>query len=303
MYKRLELHNHTTESDAEITVEELILLMEKDQVDAFAITDHNTISGNHRAKRFLENHQLNVQCIYGMEYSTYYGHILCLNLNEYVSWENINRQKPELLFEAVKETGALVGIAHPFTVGAPFQRGCRFEMEITDYRCVDFIEIYNNSRPLFGNDESLLYWEELVLQGLPIAMAAGMDLHRNIPMDDNYSTYILGELGGDISKELEVAMAHQKTWVSKGPILEVILNQVRDTLSFNVVGAKKSQPFNLNPKDVLVILKTSKGTHEVELNKCFSLSEVKGERIIIPKLYHKEEKMENLICVAPAIII
>jgi len=303
MYKRLELHNHTTESDAQITVEELIRLMESEQVDAFALTDHNTISGNVKAKRFLESHDLKVQCIYGMEYTTYYGHILCFNLNQYVSWENINQQKPELLFQAVKETGALVGIAHPFAVGAPFQRGCRFEMKISDYRCVDFIEIFNNSRPSHGSKESLLYWEQLVLGGLTIAMIAGLDLHRKISMDDEFSTYIQGEMNGDISAELEKAIQSQETWVSRGPILEVSLNKTKRTLKMNVVETKKSKKMNFDPKDYFITLKTSKDTYKMAVNREFSLDETKGEEIIIPKLYHKEEKIENLICMAPAIII
>ena len=42
MYKRLELHNHTNESDGVFTCKELTDFMVADQVDAFALTDHNT---------------------------------------------------------------------------------------------------------------------------------------------------------------------------------------------------------------------------------------------------------------------
>ena len=45
MFKRYELHNHTTESDAGITCRELIDHMLADGVDCFAVTDHNTVSG------------------------------------------------------------------------------------------------------------------------------------------------------------------------------------------------------------------------------------------------------------------
>ena len=41
MYKRLELHNHTNESDAVFTCKELTDFMVADQVDAFALTDHS----------------------------------------------------------------------------------------------------------------------------------------------------------------------------------------------------------------------------------------------------------------------
>ena len=57
-----------------------------------------------------------------MEYTIYFGHILCLNLAKYVPWNSIDQHRPELLFEAAREKGAraLVGIAHPFSYGDPF---------------------------------------------------------------------------------------------------------------------------------------------------------------------------------------
>ena len=87
MYKRLELHNHTNESDAVFTCKELTDFMVADQVDAFALTDHNTISGHCKIKNYLKEHPQPIAFIPGMEYTTYYGHILCLNLTEYVPWK------------------------------------------------------------------------------------------------------------------------------------------------------------------------------------------------------------------------
>ena len=77
MYKRLELHNHTNESDAVFTCKELTDFMVADQVDAFALTDHNTISGHCKIKNYLKEHPQPIAFIPGMEYTTYYGHILC----------------------------------------------------------------------------------------------------------------------------------------------------------------------------------------------------------------------------------
>ena len=118
MYKRLELHNHTTESDASLTCEDLLRWMEADQVDAFGLTDHNTISGHPKMQKLLLENSSGIQCIYGMEYTTYYGHILCLNLKEYVPWETIDRRRPELLFQAIRDKNALAGIAHPYSIAA-----------------------------------------------------------------------------------------------------------------------------------------------------------------------------------------
>lgn len=66
-------------------------------------------------------------------------------------------------------------------------------MELTDYSCVDFIEIFNNPEPLHQvNEKGLLLWEDLVLKGLPIAMTCGMDLHGRWEMGDQFATFIPG---------------------------------------------------------------------------------------------------------------
>ena len=88
MYKRLELHNHTNESDAVFTCKELTDFMVADHVDAFSLTDHNTISGHYKIENYLKEHPQPIAFIPGMEYTTYYGHILCLNLTEYVPWKS-----------------------------------------------------------------------------------------------------------------------------------------------------------------------------------------------------------------------
>ncbi len=306
MYKRLELHNHTTESDASITCNELIDHMISDQVDAFAITDHNTTSGQHKIRARLKELNTSIECIYGMEYTTYYGHILCLNLNEYVPWENINRHKPELLFMAAKEKGALVGIAHPFSFGDPFARGCRFEMTVTDYSVVDFIEIFNNPEPLhIVNEPAVVLWEKLVLEGNRIAATSGMDLHGKKSFADQYATFIEGQLHGDIASELTEAIQNCRTWVSRGPLLLASYDADNSCLNFSVKKSSKSG-FTY-PASYQIVLKTSAGeiVLHIAADACasISLAELNGAKIIIPKLYGATTEIEDLYCVSPIIYI
>ena len=304
MYKRLELHNHTTESDSSLTPKELMEFMVQDKVDAFALTDHNTISGHTKMKALLQTGEYPISCIYGMEYTTYYGHILCLNLKEYVPWENINLHKPELLFTAAKEKGALVGVAHPFSYGHPFARGCRFDMKINDYSCVDFIEVFNNPEPLHEvNERGLLLWEELVLQGHPLACTCGMDLHGKWDMAGQYATFVEGTEDGSTEEELATAINAQRTWVSKGPILEAVRHE--DTLTFTVRGTGK--PGFLHTEDIPYVLqlRTKKGalTETISEQAPFTLScsEFEGETLILPKLYKADTQIEHLITIAPTI--
>ncbi len=238
MFKRYELHNHTVESDAVQTCAELIEAMEADKVDVFALTDHNTVSGHRIVRQLLEDKPRRVRAIYGMEYTTYFGHIVCQNLNSYVGWDSIDRNKPELLFNACKESGAIVGIAHPFALGDPFARGCRFEMKITDYSCVDYIEIINNQESMSEvNSHAVDWWESLVLEGRHIAACAGMDMHRNNGFAMKFGTYINGTDDGDPAEELRTAVESGKTWVSRG--IALVCGEKDGCWSFQLEDLKK----------------------------------------------------------------
>ncbi len=300
MFRRYELHNHTDQSDAKISCRTLIDVMEADGVDCFAITDHNTTSGQPIIRKILSEEKRTVQCLYGMEYTTYYGHIVCPVLEQYVPWDSINRRKPELLFEACKKADAITGVAHPFSYGDPFGRGCRFEMEITDFTNVDYIEIINNPEPLHEvNEPGILWWEELVLKGEKLAACAGMDLHTlKDKMAMKFATYIEGTENGDPADELRAAVAEQRTWVSKGMLVTWELTD--DTIRFDLCDVHKP---GFVPSDRYILtLKNRESVRAFDIT-CGSLELPLSElgEIEIPKLYGGEPIPENLICVAPAI--
>ena len=299
MFKRYELHNHTVESDANITCRELLDIMLADGVDCFAITDHNTTSGQPIIKKILEEEKPPIQCAYGMEYTTYFGHIVCPVLETYVPWDSINRKKPELLFEACKKANAITGVAHPFSYGDPFARGCRFEMEITDFTNVDYIEIVNNPEPLHEvNEPGILWWESLVLKGEKVAACAGMDLHGRDSMAMRFATYAEGEEGGDAVAELRAALAAGRTWVSKGMLVTGDIDG--ETAVFHLCDVKKpgfipsdTYTLTLRDKDSTTAYDITSGSVRVPLTEI--------DDIAVPKLYGGEVKLENLICVAPVI--
>lgn len=319
MFKRLELHNHTTESDASITCKELLEYMESDHTDAFALTDHNTISGHKKMEKLMADGKFHTQCIYGMEYTTYYGHILCLNLLQYVPWDSIDKNHPELLFEAVRKTGALAGIAHPFSYGYPFATGCRFEMTITDYSAVDFIEIFNDPEPLHEvNEKGLLMWEELVLAGFSLAATCGMDLHGKWNMAGEFATFIEGEENGDIAKELDAAVRSCQTWVSKGPLVTSAVCTEKKEVRFTLKDGKKNGCPVSPDKRYILSLRTNAGTIEKILpadipltvsyaelfkdNKTAAADQKNGcKSAVVVKLYEEESVLEQLVCVAPVL--
>ncbi len=298
MLKRYELHNHTNQSDASITCQQLVEHMEKDNVDVFALTDHNTISGHHIVEKVLAEGNYRVRCVYGMEYTTYYGHILSPNLKKYVPWDSINRHNPELLFSACRESGAIAGVAHPFSFGDPFARGCRFDMTISDFSKVDFIEIFNNPESLHNvNKKGLEWWEELTLKGEKLAITAGMDLHNLSDMSMMFATYLEGEPDGDPEAELVSAVRSQSTWVSKGMILR--WKKTGAGARFYLEDAHK--PGFIPAEKYIMTLKSAEGVQEYDLTSGELVLDKLPEGPVIAKLYSNSAIIENLICVAPAI--
>ena len=287
-FKRLELHNHTVESDGSLTCQELTEYLAADHVDAFAITDHNTTSGQKKIEQLLEEKHYPISLIRGMEYTTYFGHILCLNLSKYVPWNSIDQHRPELLFEAARKKGALVGIAHPFSYGDPFARGCRFEMTISDYSKVDFIEIFNNPEPLHEvNERGTNLWMSLIFSGYQITATSGMDLHNRAKLAGCYATYIEGKNGGNIASELDTAIHTHRTWVSKGALLLTEVLPETNELLLTFTDAHK--PGFSVPKTAQVVLKGKDKTFttSVSLDKPVrvSLNQLSGTDPIIPLLY------------------
>lgn len=287
-FKRLELHNHTVESDGSLTCQELTEYLAADHVDAFAITDHNTTSGQKKIEQLLEEKHYPISLIRGMEYTTYFGHILCLNLAKYVPWNSIDQHRPELLFEAAREKGALVGIAHPFSYGDPFARGCRFEMTVSDYSKVDFIEIFNNPESLHEvNERGTNLWMSLIFSGYQITATSGMDLHNRAKLAGCYATYIEGKSSDNIASELDTAIHTHRTWVSKGALLLTEVLPETNELLLTFTDAHKTGFAVSKTAQVVLKGKDKTFTTSVSLDNPVrvSLNQLSGTDPIIPLLY------------------
>jgi predicted metal-dependent phosphoesterase TrpH len=128
---RVDPHVHTTAShDAEGTVHQVLAYAHYRDIDAVAITDHDTTVG---ARRALEvQHQYDVTVIPGVEISTAEGHLLGLGV----------RDRPAVgapLAETVtrlRERGGVAVVPHPFQVS-------RHGVRKADIRDCDGIEVFN----------------------------------------------------------------------------------------------------------------------------------------------------------------
>lgn len=81
-----------------------------------------------------------------------------------------------------------------------------------------------------------------------------MDLHGNSTLHGHYSTYIQGEPDGDVCRELSDAIHNQRTWVCKGPLLEVHNDGEALTFTIHQTGKPGYEPLAEN--DYRVTLRT-----------------------------------------------
>ena len=222
MWKRIELHNHTIESDGLMTVKELVSYLNDQNIHAFSLTDHNTVSGWPALPEACSGLPETMEFIKGFELTSYYGHMLCQNLAFSIPWDDIDETCADTLIRRVHAAGGLAGPAHPFSVPAPFSNGMRWTMRIRDYNLVDFVEIINNAHSMEpDNREAVLWWAKLILSGFSIAPVSGLDLHRPVCMDGFYTTYIQvkeEDLTLPLSIQLDHAVRSCCTCVTRGPV-------------------------------------------------------------------------------------
>lgn len=103
-YQRVELHNHSTESDGEMTAAELMRWAEKEAYGVVALTDHNTCSGHEKAERTIQEEQLHIQLLKGIEVTTFYGHILALGIEHMIDFTNLDPRAPEKFLRKIESS-------------------------------------------------------------------------------------------------------------------------------------------------------------------------------------------------------
>lgn len=223
-YLPCELHCHTIHSDGDFTVKELQKAADNDHLALIALTDHNTFSGCSELDDSI------VPAIRGIEWTTYFGHMLVLGAKGFVDWRDAVPDNIDDKIKQVKAQGGLVGIAHPFQLGSPMCTGGRWEFNIKDWRNVDYMEIWHEAFSFsnYENDKATALWTSLLDKGCHIAAAYGRDWHRNENGGHYGCTYV--DIDGEVNQQNAMTSIRMgKTVVSAGAKLFFRVHQRGNT--------------------------------------------------------------------------
>lgn len=173
-YLPCELHCHTLNSDGDFTVKELQEAARENHLSLIALTDHNTMSG------WDELDDSVVPAIRGIEWTTYFGHMLVLGAGEFVDWRDAVPNNIDEKIKQIKACGGLVGVAHPYQMGSPICTGGRWEFNVRDWSNVDYIEIWHEDMNKISSEnvKSVELWTSLLDKGYRLAASYGRDWHR-----------------------------------------------------------------------------------------------------------------------------
>ncbi|MET3849539.1 MULTISPECIES: CehA/McbA family metallohydrolase [unclassified Paenibacillus] len=218
-----ELHTHTFHSDGGQSLEELAASAKALGFDCIALTDHNTMSGLWNKETVEQQTGMNI--IQGMEWTTFFGHMVTLGVKDYIDWRPVGPGDIHAGLARVHEQGGIAGMAHPFRPGSPMCTGCYWEFELRDWNDLDYIEVWSTTfAPLKNNNaRAFRLWTDKLNEGFRIAATSGRDWHRQEQTDEPLSvTYLLmEEHGGSITDKAVAALSAGRATVTLGPRLDL----------------------------------------------------------------------------------
>ncbi|PTD93961.1 histidinol-phosphatase [archaeon SCG-AAA382B04] len=173
---KIDLHIHSKYSeDGAGDIEEILDRAIEKNLDAIAITDHDTLEGSLKAQKIGKDKDIIV--IPGQEVTTRDGHLLVLGINKLIE---PHKEVEETLAE-VKEFGGFSIAPHPFH---RYRHGLGRKLK-KNYRDIDAVEVYN-SRYITGIANKRAKW---FASRNDVPVVAGSDAH--IPEVIGYGTTIV----------------------------------------------------------------------------------------------------------------
>ncbi|QGQ99989.1 PHP domain-containing protein [Paenibacillus psychroresistens] len=226
-----ELHTHTFHSDGKQTLLELAKAAKSLGFDSIALTDHNTMTGLQGRESIEAETDLTI--IPGMEWTTFYGHMVTIGMDAFVDWRAKGIGDIHQGIAEIHAQGGVAGMAHPFRIGSPICTGCFWEYEISNWNEIDYIEVWSGTFPSIKKDNLRAYqlWTDKLNEGYRIAATSGRDWHFQVETEDPISVTYLGlEAGEDSLRSQAVkAISQGRISVTIGPLITMEIEKANES--------------------------------------------------------------------------
>lgn len=173
---RGDLHAHSLYSDGDSPITEVIRYAEKEGLDFFVVTDHDTsMQGEPDHWNDPGYCSDTLTLLYGVEWTSQKGHANVFSTQPFdygQLWQANRELDARQAIEAARSQGAIFSINHPATFFAPW--------EYPRPQQTDCIEIWNAPFRFPSDNREAIeeFWEPLLLDGHMIPGIAGSDSHH-----------------------------------------------------------------------------------------------------------------------------
>ncbi len=214
-----ELHTHTQHSDGDFSLEGMLQKAHDLGIEAIAITDHNAIS----ALANIDNKSFPCKIIKGIEWTTYFGHVVVIGSEEFIDWRHVTVDNIDEMLNKVREVKGVTSMAHPFAPGDPICCGCYWEFNLKDWNLLNAIEIWSGNWPQleFYNIRAKALWNRQLDKGFKTTGVSARDWHGGEDDTKPYGvTYLLLDESKDVTQAAKEALINHKTYFSIGPMVD-----------------------------------------------------------------------------------
>lgn len=229
----VETHTHTVHSDASLTVAELLDASRKAELEAIVLTDHNTDSGLDE----IAANQTNPVVVNGIEWTTFYGHIIIIAPNQFVEWRDLTKNNLDAHLKAVHEAGGIAVLAHPCDPGEPFCCGCHCDFEIQNWGNLDAMEVWHEGDPdgSVWNAKAKALWLKKLNEGFRTTALCASDWHETFAPDIPFGVnYLEIDESLPLADAIKDAIRCGRCFLSTGPA--VYINLACDGLNVGIGG-------------------------------------------------------------------
>lgn len=315
-----ELHTHTLNSDGCLTLQGLADKAKDLGLECIALTDHNTISGHLDIESAAK--QTGIHIIPGLEWTTFYGHMVAMGITEYVDWRNRGPADIHKGIADVHSAGGLVGVAHPYRLGSPMCTGCHWQFEISDWNDVDYLEVWSETFPSVQshNKRAFDLWTDLLNKGHRITAVSGRDWHGDGSGDEPLAVTYLGinkDENASFNKAAVNALKNGCACITMGPLMVLTalsgskdrqfvmgekVKKINDTKVVEVtldidLTARKGR-WKLDEQPMTAVLMSNKGNLieiDVECNSIWQTVSTEGIHWLRAELYGSIDGIRTMI--------